>query len=127
MSTTTGSALVSINGHPLFVEIAGSGPPLIALHGLGGATSLFPIASHFTRDQTVIRFDFEGAGHSPLTSAKLTMGGFVEDVKAVLEYAGFAEAKATIYGHSMGAAVSLILLPSWGRSVLRLLDPFRWP
>ncbi len=105
MSKPTGSALVPINGRPLFVEIAGSGPPLVSLHGLGGATSLFPIASHFTRYHTVIRFDFEGAGHSPFASDKLTMAGFVEDVKAVLEYAGFAGEKAAIYGHSMGAAV----------------------
>ena len=101
-SKPTGSALVPINGRPLFVEIHGSGEPLIVLHGLGGATSLFPI--NMSR-RTVMRFDFEGAGHSPLASSKLTMAGFVEDVKAVLEYAGFAGNKAAVYGHSMGAAV----------------------
>lgn len=105
MSKPTGSALVPINGRPLFVEIAGSGPPLVSLHGLGGATILFPIARDFG-DFTVIQFDFEGAGHSPLASERLTMAGFVEDVRAVLEYAGFAGEKAVVYGHSMGAAVS---------------------
>jgi hypothetical protein len=111
MPRPTGSSLVPINGRLLFVELAGSGSPLVSLHGLGGATSLFPIAQSLAGTHTVIQFDFEGAGHSPLASDALTMAGFVEDVKCVLAYAGFGAEKAVVYGHSMGAAVSQV---PWG-------------
>ncbi|GAA6003083.1 hypothetical protein JCM10207_001976 [Rhodosporidiobolus poonsookiae] len=101
------SALVPINGRPLFVEVSGSGPALIALHGLGGSTNLFPIASALEDRFTVVRFDFEGAGKSPLASEELVMARYVEDVKSVLEYAGKGGEKAAIFGHSLGAAVGL--------------------
>ncbi|GAA5826493.1 hypothetical protein JCM11251_002397 [Rhodosporidiobolus azoricus] len=101
------SSLVSINGRPLFVEVSGSGPPFIALHGLGGSTNLFPLASSLEDKFTVIRFDFEGAGKSPLASEELTLQAFVEDVKSVLEYAGKGGEKAVVFGHSLGAAVGL--------------------
>ncbi|KAM0753183.1 alpha/beta-hydrolase [Meredithblackwellia eburnea MCA 4105] len=103
------SSLVEINGRQLFVETTGSGPkPFIAMHGLGGSTNLFPIAQPLVdAGFTVIRFDFEGAGKSPLASTTLTIDRFVEDVKAVLEFAGFGKHKATIFGHSLGAAVGL--------------------
>ena len=110
MPRPTGSSLVPINGRLLFVELACSGPPLVSLHGLGGATSLFPIAQSLAGTHTVIQLDFEGAGHSPLTSDSLTMARFVEDVKGVLAHAGFGAEKAEVYGHSMGAAVSYILV-----------------
>lgn len=100
------SSLVTIQGRPLFVEIAGTGPPLIALHGLGGSTNLFPIASVLSEKYTVIRFDFEGAGKSAFTGGGLSMSKYVEDVKLVLEHAGFAGQKAVVFGHSLGAAVS---------------------
>lgn len=105
MPRPTGSSLVPINGRLLFVELAGSGPPLVSLYGLGGATSLFPIAHSLARTHTVIQFDFEGAVNSPLASVALTMAGLVEDVKGVLAYAGFGAEKGVVYGHSIGAAV----------------------
>ncbi|GAA5896392.1 hypothetical protein JCM6882_001002 [Rhodosporidiobolus microsporus] len=101
------SSLVPINGRPLFVEVSGFGPPLIALHGLGGSTNLFPLAPLLEAQYTVVRFDFEGAGKSPLASDELSMERFVEDVKAVLEYAGKGGEKAVVFGHSLGAAVGL--------------------
>lgn len=105
------SALVNINGRPLFVEISGSGgKPFISMHGLGGTTNLFPIAPQMAQHFTVIRFDFEGAGKSPLSEGGLSMTNFVEDCKAVLEYAGFKGVPAVVFGHSLGAAVSFDLL-----------------
>ncbi|GAA5971174.1 hypothetical protein JCM11641_004172 [Rhodosporidiobolus odoratus] len=107
------SALVPISGRPLFVETTGTGPPFLALHGLGGSTNLFPLADALGEKYTVIRFDFEGSGKSPLTvekeegGGKLGMEGFVEDVKGVLEWAGKGGEKAIVFGHSMGSLVAL--------------------
>ncbi|KAK4704417.1 hypothetical protein P7C70_g1791, partial [Phenoliferia sp. Uapishka_3] len=103
------SSLIHINNRPLFIETTGSGPPLIVLHGLGGSTNLFPLATNLAAFFTVIRFDFEGAGKSPLddSTSELKMDSFVEDVKAVLEWAGFEGVKSRVFGHSLGAAVAL--------------------
>lgn len=99
------SSLTTINGRSLFVEVSGTGPPLVSLHGLGGSTNLFPIAEDLSTSFTVIRFDFEGAGKSPLSSDGLSVKKFVEDVKAVLSFAGFEGTPAVLFGHSLGAAV----------------------
>ncbi|KAI5480542.1 hypothetical protein MNV49_000238 [Pseudohyphozyma bogoriensis] len=107
-SKPTGSGLVSINGRPLFVEISGTGSqPFISMHGLGGSTNLFPIAPIIAEHFTLIRFDFEGSGQSPLGSGGLSMKKFVEDVKAILEYAGFKDTPAVLFGHSLGALTAL--------------------
>ena len=103
------SALVAINGRPLFVEVSGTGPPFVYLHGLGGSTNLFPIASTLSETYSVLRFDFEGSGKSPLCSEGLSVGKFVEDVKTVLASSGFEGTRAIIYGQSLGAAVSILL------------------
>ncbi|GAA5844449.1 hypothetical protein JCM9279_006310 [Rhodotorula babjevae] len=103
------SSLVPIRGRPLFVELTGTGPPLVVLHGLGGSTNLFPLADDLAARFTVVRFDFEGAGQSPLDSGteRMDVEGLVEDVRAVLVHAAPGEEKAVLYGHSLGATVAL--------------------
>ncbi|GAA6043626.1 hypothetical protein JCM8097_008296 [Rhodosporidiobolus ruineniae] len=122
------SALVPIRGRPLFVESSGSGPPFLAMHGLGGSTNLFPLASAVSslgQGYTVVRFDFEGAGKSPLSDKGaqegLKMEEFVEDAKAVLEWAGKAGEKAVVFGHSLGAAVALHLAATYPDLVSHLV------
>ena len=74
-----------------------------------GSTNLFPIASTLSETYSVLRFDFEGSGKSPLCSEGLSVGKFVEDVKTVLASSGFEGTRAIIYGQSLGAAVSILL------------------
>jgi pimeloyl-ACP methyl ester carboxylesterase len=108
------SSLVTINGRPLFVESTGSNPALpllVALHGLGGSTNLFPIASWLADKFNVVRFDFEGAGKSPYTEgAKWEITDLVEDVKAVAEALGRGGEAIHLFGHSLGSAVNTSLL-----------------
>ncbi|ORY60380.1 Alpha/Beta hydrolase protein [Leucosporidium creatinivorum] len=104
------SSLLTINGRPLFVESTGSDtslPLLVALHGLGGSTNLFPIASWLAAKYTVVRFDFEGAGKSPYQGGKWEISDLVEDVKAVVEALGRGGEAIHLFGHSLGSAVSL--------------------
>lgn len=107
------SSLLHINGRPLFVESTGSDtlPLLVALHGLGGSTNLFPIASWLADKFTVVRFDFEGAGKSPYgEGAKWEISDLVEDVKAVVEALGRGGEAIHLFGHSLGSAVSILVL-----------------
>ncbi|KPV77641.1 uncharacterized protein RHOBADRAFT_51468 [Rhodotorula graminis WP1] len=117
------SSLVQIRGRPLFVEVAGRGPPLIALHGLGGSTNLFPLADDLSSRFTVVRFDFEGAGQSPLDgeTTRMDVEGLVEDVVAVLDYAAPGEDEAVLFGHSLGATVALHLAATHPNRVSRLV------
>lgn len=108
------SALLNINGRPLFVESTGCNPSLpllVALHGLGGSTNLFPIASWLAEKFTVVRFDFEGAGKSPYhEGAQWEISDLVEDVKAVAEALGRGGEAIHLFGHSLGSAVTYFLI-----------------
>lgn len=101
------SSLLNVRGRPLFVESTGGNLPLlVVLHGLGGSTNLFPIASLLAEKYTVVRFDFEGAGKSPYREgASWEIGDLVEDVKAVVEALGREGQPVNLFGHSLGAAV----------------------
>ncbi|GAA5900113.1 hypothetical protein JCM8208_002018 [Rhodotorula glutinis] len=103
------SSLVPIRGRPLFVELTGTGPPLVVLHGLGGSTNLFPLADDLSSRFTVVRLDFEGAGQSALSegTTRMDVEGLVEDVGAVLDWAAPGGEQAVLYGHSLGATVAL--------------------
>lgn len=122
-------------GRKLFVEVSGQGPPLVSMHGapvlsslapplrtgsaecksetgLGGSTNLFPIADELAQSvgRTVIRFDFEGAGQSPLSARGLSLDSYLDSVTLVLSHAGFKldelKKDLVLYGHSMGALVA---------------------
>ncbi|MCU4182771.1 alpha/beta hydrolase [Acidiferrimicrobium sp. IK] len=84
----------------LFVEIEGSGDPILMVHGLGGTTNFYqPQAVALSAHHRVIRFDLPGAGRSP-TRPSVSIESFADDMEAVLERAGVE--RADIVGHSMG-------------------------
>lgn len=84
----------------LFVETAGSGNPILFVHGLGGTTNFYqPQASGLSAHHQVIRFDLPGAGLSPARPS-VSIESFADDMEAVLDAAGVAQ--ADIVGHSMG-------------------------
>ena len=103
----TDSRSVRVDGIDWHVQIAGSGPVLLLLHGTGAATHswrdmLRPLAQHFR----VIAPDLPGHGFSKGRPPHgLTMPGVSRAIAALL---GELDADpALIVGHSAGAAIAI--------------------
>jgi magnesium chelatase accessory protein len=99
------SRLVTAGGLRWHVQVAGSGPVLLLVHGTGAAThswrDLLPLlARHFT----VVAPDLPGHGFTERPrSAGLSLPGMARGVTALLRTLGLSPAFAA--GHSAGAAV----------------------
>ncbi|HUP92181.1 MAG TPA: alpha/beta hydrolase [Solimonas sp.] len=87
---------------------AGSGPPLVLLHGLGGSledweSQLEP----FAQRRRVIAPDLRGFGLTPRGTHAPTIARLAADVWTLLQQLGIA--RFALCGHSMGGAVALQL------------------
>lgn len=99
--------LVSIRDARLFMEVVGTGPPLVLMHGGPGADhwTLHPfrrLADRFT----LVFYDHRCNGRSegaPVTS--MTWDNFTADVEALREHLGFE--RWAVLGHSFGGHVAL--------------------
>ena len=96
---------VDLGGQRLFVEQWGSGPPLVCVHGLGGAAHFFSaLGPALAPARRTIAFDLPGSGRSPLD------GPFSFDAVADLVIELAAHLRVTdivLVGHSLGAIVGL--------------------
>jgi 3-oxoadipate enol-lactonase len=117
-----------INDRELAVEVDGSGPPVVFLHGIGGTSNVFQIqAEILAADHQVIRTDFAGAGRSPVTGP-ISIETHAADITAVLDALG-VPGPAVVVAHSMGTLVARTLAarsPGLVRG-LALLAPVRAP
>jgi pimeloyl-ACP methyl ester carboxylesterase len=88
--------------------VAGSGAPVVLLHGLGGAASnwieLAPLLSPTRR---VLVPELPGHGGSAPLAAAPNLNPFADRVAGVLEREGVVD--ATLVGHSFGGSVALRL------------------
>ena len=95
------------DGVGLEVEVAGEGPGLLMLHGLGGAKEDF--ADHvptLARENTVVTFDHRGHGQSdnPTDPAMYSLERLAADSLAVADATGLDHFR--LLGHSMGGMVA---------------------
>ena len=102
MQTQTGFA--EVNGTRLYYEVAGSGRPLILIHGMTLDTRMWDdqfetLAEHCQ----VVRYDARGFGKSAVPTGESY--AHTDDLKALLEYLGIAH--AFILGLSMGGGIAI--------------------
>jgi pimeloyl-ACP methyl ester carboxylesterase len=95
------------DGVELAVEVAGSGPGLVLVHGFGGAKEDF--ADHvpaLAADHTVVIFDHRGHGASdnPTSPDAYSLERLAMDVLQVADATGLDTFR--LLGHSMGGMVS---------------------
>ncbi|HEY5014739.1 MAG TPA: alpha/beta hydrolase [Acidimicrobiia bacterium] len=95
------------DGVELEVEVAGSGPGLLLVHGHGGAKEDF--ADHVERlavRHTVVTFDHRGHGSSdqPDDPAAYSLARMRADTWAVADAVGFSTFR--LLGHSMGGMIT---------------------
>ena len=91
------------------VQVMGSGPVVLLLHGTGAAThSWRDVAPLLARDFTVVAPDLPGHGFTETPGGDgLSLDGMAREVAALMQALGLAP--EFVVGHSAGAAVALRL------------------
>ncbi len=98
---------VAVDGAAIYVQVSGSGPPLVMIHGLGLQGALWNRASAgLGNDFQLIRIDLRSAGRTEESvRSRLTLARWADDIAAVLDELVIEE--AVLVGHSLGASVAL--------------------
>jgi 3-oxoadipate enol-lactonase len=93
----------AVNGGRLFVEVTGSGSPVVLIHsGITDSRSWDPQVAAFAAGHRVLRYDLRGIGRSDLGHGSYSN---VDDLVALLDAIGFD--RAALVGVSMGGALAL--------------------
>ncbi len=112
--------MVERNGIRLNVEIAGSGPPLLLIPGLGlAASECRPLTRALAGHCQVICIDNRGAGLSDKPDEPYTVGMMAEDASGVLRALGIPAAH--VLGMSMGGKIAIALALQQPSQVLSLV------
>lgn len=99
---------LTVDGAQLYYEDAGSGPPLLFVHGLGSSTrDWFAQVPHFADRYRVLRLDLRGHGRSERTRGPYRIAQFARDVAVTLRK--LDAVPAHVVGLSMGGMVTLQL------------------
>ncbi|HEX4018924.1 MAG TPA: alpha/beta fold hydrolase [Frankiaceae bacterium] len=97
---------VIVHGHRRAFTIAGDGPPLLLLHGIGSnRTTWHPVLPALARKFTVVAPDLLGHGDSAKPRADYSIGGFANGMRDLLGVLGIE--RATVVGHSFGGGVAM--------------------
>lgn len=95
-----------VNGLEMYYEVYGTGQPLVLLHG--GMTTLqdfgfmLPALVH---GRQIIAYERQGHGHTADIDRPFTMEGWADDLAALLQHLGIAQ--ADVLGYSTGGSVAL--------------------
>ena len=114
-----------VNGTRLYYEVAGSGHPLVLIHGFSLDSRMWDAQFQpFARHYEVIRYDIRGHGRSALPGSD----GFyhADDLKGLLDYLGVK--RTHVLGLSLGAAIAteFVLAYPTMASALVAVDPVLW-
>ncbi|MCH7750179.1 MAG: alpha/beta fold hydrolase, partial [Acidobacteria bacterium] len=93
---------VPVTGGDLFVARWGSGPPVLAVHGITGSHAAWPwVADRLVGAVSLIAPDLRGRGASNGLPGLFGMAAHAADLVAVLDHLDVT--RAVVVGHSMGA------------------------
>ncbi|HEY1134191.1 MAG TPA: alpha/beta fold hydrolase [Nocardioides sp.] len=97
---------VEVHGHRRAYTVAGSGPALLLLHGLGcDHTTWAPVVAALAQRYTVVAPDLLGHGRSAKPRADYSVGGYANGMRDLLTVLGID--KVTVVGHSFGGGVAM--------------------
>jgi len=102
--------VVRVNGHPITLDIRGSGPPILMIHGASGnlRDMTFALAPALCDRFTVISVDRPGLGHSPALHRDGEPLKEQADILAAL-IATLGLGRLYVLGQSYGGAVALAM------------------
>jgi pimeloyl-ACP methyl ester carboxylesterase len=118
----------AVNGTRLYYEMMGSGPPLVLVHGFSLDCRMWDEQmAAFASRHLIVRYDLRGFGQSPAPAEPYA---HAEDLKALLEYIGIAQ--AAILGLSFGGGIAInfaLAYPAATRALIpvsTVLGGYRW-
>ncbi|MGH2964177.1 MAG: alpha/beta fold hydrolase [Solirubrobacterales bacterium] len=110
---------VELHGHRVIYRIAGSGPPVVLIHGMVNSSQHWEaVALRLATDHTVIAPDLIGHGDSATPRGDYSLGAHaavIRDLLAVIEVE-----RASIVGHSLGGGVAMQFFYQFPQRVERL-------
>ncbi|GAB3022127.1 alpha/beta fold hydrolase [Mycobacterium bourgelatii] len=96
---------ITIHGHRRAFRIAGSGPVIVLLHGVGdNSTTWQPIHTKLAQRFTVIAPDLLGHGESDKPRADYSLAAFANGLRDLLT--ALEIARVTLIGHSLGGGIA---------------------
>ncbi|MBD0323349.1 MAG: alpha/beta hydrolase, partial [Aldersonia sp.] len=110
----------TIHGYKRAYRIAGDGPALLLIHGIGDSSAVWAdLIPHLARRYTVIAPDLLGHGHSDKPRGDYCVAAYANGMRDLLAVLGIE--RATIIGHSLGGAVAMQMAYQFPQLVERLV------
>lgn len=110
----------AIHGYRRAYRVAGSGPALLLIHGIGDNSSTWDEAQTRLAERfTVIAPDLLGHGKSDKPRADYSVSAYANGMRDLLSFLGID--RATIVGHSLGGGVALQFAYQFPQCVERLV------
>jgi len=97
---------VELHGHRVIYRIAGSGPPIVLIHGMVNSSRHWEeVALRLADRYTVVAPDLIGHGDSATPRGDYSLGAHAASIRDLLAVIGIEH--ATIVGHSLGGGVAM--------------------
>ena len=110
---------VVLHGRHQIYRIAGSGPPIVLIHGMVNSSRHWEqVAMRLTNDHTVIAPDLIGHGDSAAVRGDYSLGAHAASIRDLLAVIGME--RATFVGHSLGGGVVLQFFYQFPQRVERI-------
>src|SRR5919201_3833072 len=110
---------VELHGHRVIYRIAGSGPPLVLIHGMVNSSKHWErVALELADSHTVVAPDLIGHGDSATPRGDYSLGAHAAVIRDLLATIGVD--RSTIVGHSLGGGVAMQFFWQFPQHVERL-------
>jgi pimeloyl-ACP methyl ester carboxylesterase len=97
---------MKLHGHRVIYRVAGSGPPVVLIHGMVNSSRHWEeVALRLADRYTVIAPDLIGHGDSAAVRGDYSIGAHAASIRDMLAVIGID--RATIVGHSLGGGVAM--------------------
>jgi len=110
---------IELHGRRVVYRIAGSGPPVVLIHGMLNSSSHWrAVALNLAREHTVIAPDLIGHGDSAAPRGDYSLGAHAASIRDLLAALGID--RASIVGHSLGGGVAMQFFYQFPQRTARL-------
>ena len=112
---------LKVNDTEIYYEVHGQGEPMVFLSETACDSEVWKLyqVPEFSKDYRVILHDYRGTGRSGKPSVDYSTRMFCDDVVALMDYLGAAD--AIVIGHSMGGRVAQLLALEYPEKVNKLI------
>ena len=111
---------MELHGHRVMYRMAGSGPPVVLIHGMVNSSRHWEdVALRLADRYTVIAPDLIGHGDSATPRGDYSLGAHAASIRDLL--AALDVDRATIVGHSLGGGVAMVFFYQFPQRTARLV------